>query len=484
MSTATATEWEVVIGLEVHVQLNTRSKLFASAPNNFGDEPNANTTAVCMALPGVLPVLNEAAVEKAVRLGLALNCEIAHYTKFDRKQYFYPDLPKAYQISQYDKPICLNGSLTLPSGRVVGIERAHLEEDAGKLVHQGADGLAGSTHSLVDLNRAGTPLLEIVSRPDLRSAEEAKEYVTLLRNMVRYLGVCDGNLEEGSLRCDANVSLRPKGSDTLGTRTETKNMNSFRAIERAILSEVERQKTILEAGGTIIQETRLWNDATGETLPMRGKEHAHDYRYFPEPDLPPLRISAVWLDKVKQTQPETPAQRTERLKTEFGLSDYDAEVMTEFKEMGDLFLAATAKTSAYKVLSNLIQSEITGWLKAEGKKLEETQLTPEALGELATLFESKAVSSSIVKKLLPVLLTEGGEPKAQMERLGLVQISDESALQSAIDKIIAENQNQVEAYRGGKTKLMGFFVGQVMKETKGQANPEVVNKLLKSSLDG
>jgi aspartyl-tRNA(Asn)/glutamyl-tRNA(Gln) amidotransferase subunit B len=482
-SALTETVWETVIGLEVHVQLNTQTKLFSSAPNRFGDAPNLNTTPVCVALPGVLPVLNQEAVEKAVRIGLALNCSIAEYTKFDRKQYFYPDLPKAYQISQYDKPICFGGSVTLPNGRVIGITRAHLEEDAGKLVHVGAAGLAGSTHSLVDLNRSGAPLVEIVSEPDFRSAEEARDYMMMLRNLLRYLNVCDGNLEEGSMRCDANVSLRPKGSTAFGTRTETKNMNSFRSIERAINTEVERQKGLLEQGIAIKQETRLWNEATGTTMPMRSKEAEHDYRYFPEPDLPPLQISAAYVANVKATQPEVPAQRHARLVSDFGLSAYDADVMTEFKEVGDFYLEAAKHTQAYKTLSNVLNSEVVGLLKAEKLELAETQLTPVALAELAQLLEAKTLSSAVSKKLLPILLKEGGLPSQLVASLGLDQLNDPEALKICITEAMAVSPANVEAYKAGKVKLFGFFVGQIMKSTQGRANPELLNTLLKEALE-
>jgi aspartyl-tRNA(Asn)/glutamyl-tRNA(Gln) amidotransferase subunit B len=483
MSTvATATQYEVVIGIEVHVQLNTATKLFSSAPNQFGSQPNQNTTAVCVALPGVLPVLNGQALESAVRIGLALNCDIASYTKFDRKQYFYPDLPKAYQISQYDYPVAERGTLTLPNGKVVRITRAHLEEDAGKLVHQGADGLAGSTHSLVDLNRAGAPLVEIVSEPDLRSAEEARDYMVTIRNMVRYLGVCDGNLDEGSLRCDANVSIRPMGCTELGNRTEIKNMNSFKAVERAVLTEVDRQIKLTEAGERIKQESRLWNEATGTTMPMRSKEDAHDYRYFPCPDLPPIHIDEAWVASLLASQPELPAQRLERLMRDFELSAYDAGVLVEFKELGDMFLQAAQKTTAYKVLANYLMGDVVGWLKTEKKELPETALTAEALAELSTLTAEKTVSSAISKKLIPVLLTEGGMPSVLLETMGLKQVDNEEELTATIQAILDANPDNVAAYRGGKDKLFGFFVGQAMKATQGRANPELLNELIKKLL--
>jgi aspartyl-tRNA(Asn)/glutamyl-tRNA(Gln) amidotransferase subunit B len=483
-TTHSPTQYEVVIGLEVHVQLITASKLFSSAPARFGDAPNTNITPVCVALPGVLPVLNGKALEYAVRIGLALNCEIARLTKFDRKQYFYPDLPKAYQISQYDRPVCGLGHLTLSNGRRVGITRAHLEEDAGKLVHAGAAGLAGSTHSLVDLNRSGAPLVEIVSEPDIRSAAEAREYMQTIRNLVRYLGVCDGNLEEGSMRCDANVSLRPVGSQVYGTKTEIKNMNSFRSVERAIESEVARQLELIQAGQPIVQESRLWNDATGTTLPMRSKEEAHDYRYFPEPDVPPMRLSEAFIEGMRASQPELPHQRIDRLQAEFDLSAYDATVLTDNKELGDLFYTAAAHTTAYKTLANYLQGDIVGWLKAEKVALADAPLTPEALAELATLTEAKEISSAIAKQLLPVLLTQGGMPSALLESMGLKQMDNEAELEAMVAQVLADNPAQVAQYRAGKDKLFGFFVGQLMKQTQGRANPDTLNRLVKTALAG
>jgi len=479
---APQTQYETVIGLEVHVQLKTDSKLFDFSPNAFGDEPNININTPCLGLPGALPVLNERAVEYAIKLGLALNCHIAEVTKFDRKQYFYPDLPKGYQISQYDYPICQNGTLELSNGRKVRILRAHLEEDAGKLVHAGAVGLAGSDYSLVDLNRAGAPLVEIVSEPDIRSAEEAREYMQQIRNIVRYLDVCDGNLEEGSMRCDANVSIRPVGSTEYGTKTEIKNMNSFRSVQRAIESEVARQIELVESGGRVVQESRLWDEATQTTKTMRSKEEAHDYRYFPDPDLRPLAISREQVEQLRETLPELPHQRFERLISGFGLTEYDAGVMVEFKEMGDFFELASEHTDNYKALSNWIQGDITGYLKANKLSIFETKLTPTALAELVHLVDKGTISSAMAKKLLPDLLEHGGNPEKLVAEKGMVQITDEGAIRAVIQKVIDANPQNVEAYRGGKDKLFGFFVGQVMKESKGSANPELVNKLLKEML--
>jgi aspartyl-tRNA(Asn)/glutamyl-tRNA(Gln) amidotransferase subunit B len=481
---AIATRYETVIGLEVHVQLNTQTKLFCSCPNHFGDEPNTNTCPVCLGLPGTLPVLNEQSLTHAIMIGLALNCQIAPVTKFDRKQYFYPDLPKGYQISQFDKPICGQGYLLLSSGKKAGITRAHLEEDAGKLVHVGAAGLAGADYSLVDLNRACTPLVEIVGEPDLRSAEEAREYLTLLRNMVRYLGVCDGNMEEGSMRCDANVSIRPIGQQTFGNRTEIKNMNSFKAVQRAIESEVARQADLVDRGERIVQESRLWDEATGTTHTMRSKEDAHDYRYFPDPDLKPYIISAAFIDQIKTTLPELPNARLERLQKAFELSAYDAAVLVEFKEMGDMFLAAAAHTTHYKELSNWLMGDLTALLKQSKQTLDATALTPEAFAGFVELAANGTLSSAQAKKLLPALVENGGDPKALAASMGLEQINDEAALGAIIAQVITDNPKNVADYRAGKDKLFGFFVGQVMKATQGNANPELANRLIKSALDG
>jgi aspartyl-tRNA(Asn)/glutamyl-tRNA(Gln) amidotransferase subunit B len=484
-SAATLQGYEPVIGLEVHVQLKTNTKLFCGCSTQFGAPPNANTCPVCLGLPGVLPVLNEKALEYAIQIGLALDCQIATLTKFDRKQYFYPDLPKGYQISQYDKPICYDGHLTLPNGRRVSILRAHMEEDAGKLVHAGADGLHGADYSLVDLNRAGTPLVEIVSAPDIRSAEEARAYVTQIRNLVRYLGACDGNLEEGSLRCDANVSIRPVGSAQLGTKAEIKNMNSFRAIQRAVESEIARQVDVVTSGGVVVQESRLWNDATGQTAPMRSKEEAHDYRYFPEPDLKPLLVPGAWVAQLRETLPQLPQHREEKFRTQYGLSEYDTGVLVEFKPLGDFFEAAATQLppAAYKATANWLMGDITAYLKNEKLELQATQLSPGGLASFVQMVEAGQLSSAQAKKLLPVLLAEGGDAAQQAQALGLVQISDDTALSTLIAQVLADHPKQLADYRSGKDKLFGFFVGQVMKATQGNANPERLNALLKQALE-
>ena len=470
-------KYEVVIGLEVHAQLKTKSKIFAPDKNEFGQEPNSLTSPVTLGMPGVLPVLNKECVNMGILTGLALNCEIPSRCKFDRKQYFYPDLPKGYQISQYDEPICVNGHIEI-DGKRIGITRAHLEEDAGKLVHAGANGIAGSTYSLVDLNRAGTPLLEIVSEPDMRSSEEAKNYMEELRNIVRYIGVCDGNLEEGSMRCDANISIMPKGSKEFGTRAEIKNVNSFAALQRAIEYEIERQIEIVEEGGEVVQETRLWDDASRETRSMRGKEDAHDYRYFPEPDLMPLEISREWVEEIRAKMPELPNQKRKRYQ-EIGLSEYDASVIVEQMGLALFFdkileLGANPKTAV-----NFIMGEITAYLKEEHIEITDTKLTPDNLAELISLIEKGTISNNIGKQIIIEMMKDGTKASVIVEKKGLSQISDEGAIKELVQKVVDAHPNEVEAYKNGKTNLLGFFVGQVMKETKGRANPKTVNQLIK-----
>jgi len=473
-------KYEVVIGLEVHAQLKTKSKIFAPDGTEFGQEQNTQTSPITLGMPGVLPVLNKEVVNMGILTGLALNCEIPSRCKFDRKQYFYPDLPKGYQISQYDEPICVNGHIDIKGKRIV-ITRAHLEEDAGKLVHAGADGLAGSSYSLVDLNRAGTPLLEIVSEPDMRSSEEARAYMEELRSIVRYIGVCDGNLEEGSMRCDANISIMPKGSKEFGTRAEIKNVNSFSALQRAIEFEIDRQIEIVEEGGKVVQETRLWDDNSRETRSMRGKEDAHDYRYFPEPDLMPLEISREWVEDIKAKMPELPNAKRQRY-MDLGLSEYDANVIVE--QMGlALFFDEVLKLGATpKIAVNFIMGEIAAYLKEEHIEITDTKLTPDNLAELIGLIEKGTISNNIGKQIILDMMKDGKKASQIVEEKGLSQISDTGAIKEIVQKIIEANPNQVEAYRGGKVQLLGFFVGQVMKETKGRANPQTVNELVKELL--
>lgn len=470
-------KYEVVIGLEVHAQLKTKSKIFAPDKNEFGQEPNSLTSPITLGMPGVLPVLNKECVNMGILTGLALNCEIPSRCKFDRKQYFYPDLPKGYQISQYDEPICVNGHLDI-NGKRIGITRAHLEEDAGKLVHAGANGLAGSTYSLVDLNRAGTPLLEIVSEPDMRSSEEAKNYMEELRNIVRYIGVCDGNLEEGSMRCDANISIMPKGSKEFGTRAEIKNVNSFAALQRAIEYEIERQIEIVEEGGQVVQETRLWDDNARETRSMRGKEDAHDYRYFPEPDLMPLEISREWVERIKSEMPELPSQKRARYQ-EIGLSEYDASVIVEQMGLALFFDKVLELGANPKTAVNFIMGEIAAFLKEDHIEITDTKLTPENLAELIALIEKGTISNNIGKQIIIEMLKDGTKASVIVEKKGLSQISDEGAIKELVQKVVDAHPNEVEAYKNGKTNLLGFFVGQIMKETKGRANPKTVNQLLR-----
>ncbi len=474
-------KYEMVIGLEVHAQLKTNTKIFAREGCEFGKSPNTETSTVTLGMPGVLPVLNKECVNMAILTGLALNSEIPNRCKFDRKQYFYPDLPKGYQISQYDEPICQGGWVQI-SNKKVGVTRAHLEEDAGKLVHAGAAGLYGSSYSLVDLNRAGTPLLEIVSEPDMRSSQEAREYVENLRNILKYIGVCDGNLEEGSMRADCNISIRPIGQKEFGTRAEIKNVNSFRSLVRAIEYEFIRQAEILEEGGQVVQETRLWDDNAGITSSMRGKEDAHDYRYFPEPDLMPLEISREWVEKIKATMPELPNQKMERYMAA-GLSEYDASVLVAQMDMAFYFDKVLEKGADAKTASNFLMGEVAAFLKEEKVAIEDSKLTVDNFVKLLDLLKKGTISNNIAKALVIDILNTGKDAQALVEEKGLSVISDESSILPIIQKIIADNQEQVAAYKGGKDKLFGFFVGQAMKETKGRANPQMLNKLLKEELD-
>jgi aspartyl-tRNA(Asn)/glutamyl-tRNA(Gln) amidotransferase subunit B len=502
MTTATPakTTYEAIIGLETHCQLSTETKIFSDSSTKFGSDPNTNIDPVCMGLPGTLPVLNQKVLEYAVKAGLALNCTIAPYSKFDRKQYFYPDLPKNYQISQYDLPIAEQGwleiELTDDKGKPlvgkdgkaitkrIGITRLHMEEDAGKLVHAGSDRLSGSTHSLVDYNRAGVPLVEIVSEPDLRSGQEAAEYAQELRRIMRYLGVSDGNMQEGSLRCDVNISVRPVGIEQFGTKVEIKNMNSFSAIQKAIDYEIERQIEAIESGERIVQETRLWDESSQRTFSMRIKEGSSDYRYFPEPDLGPIEVTQEQLATWKSELPELPASKRHRYENELGLSPYDARVLTDDRSMTEYFEAVVTAGASAKPAANWIMGDISAYLNNEKLSIAEIPLQPEQLAEMITLIEDNTISNKIAKDILPDLLTKGGSPKAIVEKKGLVQVSDPKVIEAAIDKVIASNPDELEKYRGGKTKLLGFFVGQVMKETGGKADPKLTNQLLQKKLQG
>jgi aspartyl-tRNA(Asn)/glutamyl-tRNA(Gln) amidotransferase subunit B len=489
-ATPAKTTYEAIIGLETHCQLSTTTKIFCHCSTEFGSDPNHNVCPVCMGMPGVLPVLNQKVLEYAVKAGQALNCDIAHFSKFDRKQYFYPDLPKNYQISQYDLPIATNGWLEIelvddqgnPTRKRIGITRLHMEEDAGKLVHGGSDRLAGSSFSLADYNRTGVPLAEIVSEPDIRSGQEAAEYAQELRRILRYLGVCDGNMQEGSLRCDVNISVRPVGQEEFGTKVEIKNMNSFSAIQRAIDHEITRQIEALESGGKIAQETRLWEEGSQRTISMRSKEGSSDYRYFPEPDLTPIEVSTAQLTQWRSELPELPAQKRHRYESDLGLSAYDARILTDDRAMAEYFEATLAAGAPAKQAANWIQGDITGYLNSEKLSIGAIALTPVALAELVNLIEAQTISTKIAKDLLPELLTKGGSPKAVVESKGLTQISDTSAIEAMIDEVLAANPTELEQYRNGKTKLQGFFVGQVMKKTGGRADPKLTNQLLMKKL--
>ena len=482
-------KYEAIIGLETHCQLSTETKIFSTSSAAFGADPNTYIDPVTMGLPGVLPVLNEKVLEYAVKAGLALNCQIAPYSKFDRKQYFYPDLPKNYQISQYDLPIAEHGWLEIelvkdgkPVRKRIGITRLHMEEDAGKLVHAGADRLSGSAYSLVDYNRAGVPLIEIVSEPDIRSGEEAAAYAEEIRRIVRYLGVGDGNMQEGSLRCDVNISVRPVGQEKFGTKVEIKNMNSFSAIAKAIDYEIERQIAAVEAGEPIYQETRLWEEGAQRTKSMRLKEGSDDYRYFPEPDLPPIEVSVEQMEQWQAELPELPATKRHRYEEALGLSAYDAAVLTDDRAVAEYFEQAIATGASTKLAANWIMSDIAAYLNAEKLSIDELKLTPAALAEMVKLIEAGTISNKIGKDILPGLLKNGGSPKKIVESKGLSQISDPAKIEAVIDEVLAAHPDELAKFKAGKTKLKGFFVGQVMKRTGGRADPKLTNQLLGKKL--
>ncbi|MCD6320022.1 MAG: Asp-tRNA(Asn)/Glu-tRNA(Gln) amidotransferase subunit GatB [Candidatus Desulfofervidaceae bacterium] len=472
--------YEAVIGLEVHAQLLTESKIFCSCSTQFGASPNTHVCPICLGMPGVLPVLNKRVVEFAMKMALATNCQINPYSVFARKNYFYPDLPKGYQISQYEHPLAEYGWVEIEVNgqkKRIGITRIHMEEDAGKLIHD-----PHKPVSYVDFNRTGVPLIEIVSEPDIRSPEEAVAYLKKLRSILRYLEICDGNMEEGSFRCDANISLRPVGSEAFGVKTELKNMNSFKHVQRALAYEIERQKAILEEGGSIIQETRLWDEAKGVTRSMRGKEEAHDYRYFPDPDLVPVVVDEAWIEAVRNTLPELPDEKKERFIKEYNLPSYDAEVLTTSRELADYFESVVKACANPKMVSNWIMSELLGKLNQEKKEIGECPITPEQLGELLALIEKGTISGKIAKTVFEEMYATGKSPAQIVKEKGLVQITDEATLRKIAEKIIREHPKEVEQYRAGKEKLLGFFVGQMMKETKGKANPQLANKIFKELL--
>ncbi len=476
-------DWEPVIGLEIHTQLATKSKIFSGAPTAYGAPPNTHACAVDLGLPGVLPVLNAAAVDMAIKFGLAIEARIAPVSVFARKNYFYPDLPKGYQISQYELPIVEHGRVVIEledgEEKVIGVTRAHLEEDAGKSLHEDFHGMTG-----IDLNRAGTPLLEIVSEPDLRSAREAVAYMKKIHSLVRYLEISDGNMQEGSFRCDANVSVRPRGSKEFGTRTEIKNVNSFRFIERAINYEIERQIEILEAGGQVVQETRLYDAARNETRSMRSKEEAMDYRYFPDPDLLPLEVTAEHIERVRATLPELPDAKRHRFMEEYGLSAYDAGVLTASRELADYYEEVARLCGEAKLAANWVMGELSGFLNKENRDITDSPVSAAMLAGMLKRILDETISGKIAKEVFEAMWNGEGDADTVIEKRGLKQITDTGAIEAIIDEVISANPRQVEQYRAGKEKLIGFFVGQVMKATGGKANPAQVNALLKKKLAG
>ncbi|GER92638.1 Asp-tRNA(Asn)/Glu-tRNA(Gln) amidotransferase GatCAB subunit B [hot springs metagenome] len=471
--------YEAVIGLEVHAQMLTNTKIFCGCSTRFGSEPNTQTCPVCIGMPGVVPVLNKKAVEFAIKTGIAMNCKISTYSRFARKNYFYPDLPKGYQISQYELPICQGGYIQITvdgTTKKIGITRIHMEEDAGKNIH------TGGNFSLVDLNRAGVPLMEIVSEPDIRSPKEASEYMKKLRTILRYLGVCDGNMEQGSLRCDANVSIRPVGQKEYGTRTEVKNINSFKFVEKALEYEIKRQIMVVEQGGKVIQETRLWDSNKGITESMRGKEEAHDYRYFPEPDLVPIIVNPDWIEQIRAEILELPDVKRQRFVSEYDIPEYDADFLTSERAIAEWFECAVKAGGQPKAVSNWIMGELMRMLNEEGKSIEECPLKPEQLAGMLKLIDNGTISGKIAKTVFEEMFKSGKDADTIVKENGLVQISDNREIENIIDEILARNQKEVERYRTGDEKLMGFFVGQVMKATRGKANPQIVNELLRKKM--
>lgn len=480
-------DYEVVIGLEVHVHMKTKSKMFCSCSTEFGAQPNTHTCPICLGMPGVLPVINKQAVELAIKCALGLNCaKIEGRNVFSRKHYYYPDLPKNYQISQYDMPLAEHGFLEIPVPKgsmlekKIRIKRVHMEEDAGKLVHSG-EGIEGSVYSLVDLNRTGTPLLEIVTETDINSPEEAYLYLNALKQILQYMDISDCNMEEGKLRCDANISLRKKGEE-LGVKTELKNMNSFKAVQEALESEAKRQAEILDAGDKLVQETRLWDEKKGETMPMRSKEEAHDYRYFPEPDLVPIEVSKEWVEEIRKGLTEMPSMRLQRFISEYDLPKYDAGVLTASRELADYFEKCVKVYPKAKIISNWIMTELMGILNERNIPISECKIGPEALGEMLKLIDSGKISGKIAKEIFPEMFDSGKSPGAIISERDLTQITDEGEIAKVVEKVVAENQKVVQDYKAGNEKVLTFLVGQVMKVTKGKASPQLANKVLREKL--
>jgi len=474
-------EFEPVIGLEVHAQLKTKTKIFCACSTAFGAPPNTHTCPVCLGMPGVLPVLNKKVVDYTLRMALATHCRIAPESRFARKNYFYPDLPKGYQISQYELPLARHGYVDVEvDGRTqrIGITRIHMEEDAGKLGHDPQRPI-----SMVDFNRTGVPLIEIVSEPDIRTPEAAGAYLRQLRAIVRYLDICDGNLEEGSFRCDANISIRPKGTQTLGTRAELKNLNSFKHVEKALQYEIDRQKEVLLDGGRVVQETRLWDPVTGRTHSMRGKEEAHDYRYFPDPDLLPLVIDAQWIETVEKSMPELPAQKKQRFIDAYDLPSYDADILTADRDLAAYFEGCVQLFSQPKQVSNWVMGPLLGLLNAAGKTIDQSPIPARDLAQLLELVDRGVISGKIAKTVFEEMAASGKAPRQVVAEKGLVQISDPTAIEEIVSEVLDRSRTEVAAYKKGKTKLLGFFVGQVMQATRGRADPKQVNAILKKKLD-
>jgi aspartyl-tRNA(Asn)/glutamyl-tRNA(Gln) amidotransferase subunit B len=473
-------KYEAVIGLEIHAQLLTETKIFCGCSTKFGSEPNTQTCPVCTGMPGVLPVMNRKAIEYVVKTGLAMNCSISPYSRFARKNYFYPDLPKGYQISQFELPLCEGGHIDISENGVskrIGLTRIHLEEDAGKNIHEGS-----AHNSIVDLNRAGVPLMEIVTEPDIRSAMAAAAFMKKLRAIVRYIGVCDGNMEQGSLRCDANVSVRPVGQTELGTKTEIKNMNSFRFVENALDYEIKRQIKILDEGGRIVQETRLWNSDSDTTESMRSKEEAHDYRYFPEPDLVPIEFEESWIDEIRKGVGELPDEKKERLMGQYKLPEQDADMISAEKPTAEWFEEAVHLGGEPKAVANWVKGDFTKLLNEDNKQIYESLLKPGHLVDMLGLIENGTISGKIAKTVFDEMYRSGKEAETIVKEKGLLQMSDKGGIEKIVDDILGRSTDEVERYKSGEAKLMGFFVGQVMKETKGKANPKIVNELLKKKL--